>query len=216
MTVSVGLPAIASRTLVAKGAPTPRGMTRPKVLSRPRMLFATAWRWVTSPARATDSGLADSDERFVTALRRTKARILIEVGLADLAGEISVREATSVLSALADACLETSVRQALGTERGRRERRGHREEHDSALLGGGQQGAALAARHVDADHGHVGRPTGSGNGARQRHRVAGVGDDHLVGEVGRTQRVGPLGTGLHRHHTDDPGGSGVTGRGAGQ
>ncbi len=71
-----------------------------------------------TPERAADSGLYEPDERFVTAIRRAKARISIEVGLADLAGEISVREATEVLAALADACLETSVRQALGTEPG--------------------------------------------------------------------------------------------------
>ncbi|MBK8253942.1 MAG: bifunctional [glutamate--ammonia ligase]-adenylyl-L-tyrosine phosphorylase/[glutamate--ammonia-ligase] adenylyltransferase [Polyangiaceae bacterium] len=93
--------------LFSRGAPTLTEI-REQVFSAIR-----AGRDESAQTRATDSGLSDSDERFVTALRRTKARIVIEVGLADLAGEISVREATAALSALADACLEVSVHQAL-------------------------------------------------------------------------------------------------------
>ena len=51
-------------------------------------------------------------------------------------------------------------------------------------LGGGQDRAALAAGHVDADDGDVGRAAGGGDGVAQGDRVAGVGDDDVVGEPG--------------------------------
>jgi glutamate-ammonia-ligase adenylyltransferase len=57
---------------------------------------------------------ADPDA-FVGALRRAKARMTIEVALADLAGEIGTREATLTLSSLADATLEHATRFALGS-----------------------------------------------------------------------------------------------------
>jgi glutamate-ammonia-ligase adenylyltransferase len=55
-----------------------------------------------------------ADERrdpdaFVGALRRAKGQILIEVGLADLAGELTTRDCTLTLSALADATLEEAA-----------------------------------------------------------------------------------------------------------
>ncbi len=53
-------------------------------------------------------------DAFVGALRRAKARMTVEVALADLAGEIGTREATLTLSALADATLEQATRFALG------------------------------------------------------------------------------------------------------
>jgi glutamate-ammonia-ligase adenylyltransferase len=54
----------------------------------------------------------------VGALRRSKARVTVEVALADLAGEIGTREATSTLAALADATLEHATRFALGAAGG--------------------------------------------------------------------------------------------------
>jgi glutamate-ammonia-ligase adenylyltransferase len=54
----------------------------------------------------------------VEALRRAKARVTIEVGLADLASQLGTREATHTLSALADAQLEAAARHALGTPEG--------------------------------------------------------------------------------------------------
>ena len=99
--------------------------------------------------------------------------------------------------------------QALGAERGGRERRRHREEDDRAAVGGGQDRAVLAAGHVDADHGDVGRPAERlGDGLGQRDRVAGVGERHLVGERDVAQ---PLRLGLHRHDPDGTGGAGVAG-----
>jgi glutamate-ammonia-ligase adenylyltransferase len=55
----------------------------------------------------------DDPDTFVGALRRAKARITVEVALADLAGEIGTREATLTLSALADATLEQATRFAM-------------------------------------------------------------------------------------------------------
>ena len=66
--------------------------------------------------------------------------------------------------------------QTLGAERGRAERGRHREEDDRAAVGRGQDRAALAARHVDADDGQVGRSAGGGHGVAQGDRVAGVAD----------------------------------------
>jgi len=57
----------------------------------------------------------DDPDAFVGALRRAKARITLEVALADLAGEIGTREATVTLSALADATLERATRFAMGS-----------------------------------------------------------------------------------------------------
>ncbi|XXX79764.1 bifunctional [glutamate--ammonia ligase]-adenylyl-L-tyrosine phosphorylase/[glutamate--ammonia-ligase] adenylyltransferase [Sorangium sp. So ce134] len=60
----------------------------------------------------------DPDEALIAALRRAKARVTIEVGLADLSGEVGTREATLALSDLADASLEAATRFALGTPPG--------------------------------------------------------------------------------------------------
>ncbi len=61
---------------------------------------------------------ADHDvDDFVGALRRAKGIVTMEVGLADLAGEIDTRAATTVLSALADTIVEQALRFAM-KERG--------------------------------------------------------------------------------------------------
>ena len=65
----------------------------------------------TTEARSASN---DDPDTFVGALRRAKARVTVEVALADLAGEIGTREATLTLSALADATLEHAMRFALG------------------------------------------------------------------------------------------------------
>ncbi len=67
---------------------------------------------------AQGSGFAVPEEGLVTALRRAKARVTLEVGLADLASEIDTRQATLTLSALADAELDAATRFALGTAEG--------------------------------------------------------------------------------------------------
>jgi glutamate-ammonia-ligase adenylyltransferase len=81
-----------------------------------RLLFA---RGVPDADRATDAlkvelATLPPDERadaeaFVGALRRAKGQVLIEVGLADLAGEMTTRDCTLTLSALADATLDQAL-----------------------------------------------------------------------------------------------------------
>lgn len=69
---------------------------------------------VARAARALD---VDADEAFVGALRQAKARVTMDVGLAELAGELRTRDVAEVLSALADATLEHATERALA-ERG--------------------------------------------------------------------------------------------------
>lgn len=65
-------------------------------------------------ASASDDPAAeDPEEALVGTLRRAKTRITMEVGLAELSGEIRTREATRVLSELADVTLEHAMRRAL-------------------------------------------------------------------------------------------------------
>jgi glutamate-ammonia-ligase adenylyltransferase len=64
-------------------------------------------------AAVSEDADASDPEAFVGALRHAKARVTMEVGLAELAGELRTREATLVLSALADATLEHATRRAL-------------------------------------------------------------------------------------------------------
>ena len=79
---------------------------------------------------------------------------------------------------------------------------------------GRQDRAALAARHVDADHGDVGRPPGRRrHRVAQRDRVAGVGDHHVVGESGLAEEGGLV---LGGHDADGAPGTGVARRGQAQ
>ena len=81
-----------------------------------RLLFA---RGIPDPARAglevevelatLSADDARDPDAFVGALRRAKGQVLIEVGLADLAGEVTTRDCTLALSALADVTLERSL-----------------------------------------------------------------------------------------------------------
>lgn len=64
-----------------------------------------------------EAGTEDTDaERFAFALRHAKSRVTMEVGLAELAGELRTRDATLVLSALADATLDHATRRALAEQ----------------------------------------------------------------------------------------------------
>jgi glutamate-ammonia-ligase adenylyltransferase len=63
--------------------------------------------------RASEHEDRDPEDVFVGALRHSKSRIMMEVGLAELSGELLTREATTVLSAVADATLEHATRYAL-------------------------------------------------------------------------------------------------------
>lgn len=94
-------PELGDVVLFARGAPSPGVITRS-----------------IEEARAEVAPDEDPEEALVTALRRAKARVTIEVGLADLGGEVDTREATLALSDLADATLEEATRFALGTPPG--------------------------------------------------------------------------------------------------
>lgn len=97
----VGNPELADFVLFARGAPTPEVIRH-------------------SIETALEDAPPDEDpeEALVGALRRAKARVTIEVGLADLGGEMDTRATTLALSELADASLEAATRFALGTPAG--------------------------------------------------------------------------------------------------
>lgn len=97
----VGNPELADFVLFARGAPTPEVI-----------------RHSIETALEDASPDEDPEEALVGALRRAKARVTIEVGLADLGGEMDTRATTLALSELADASLEAATRFALGTPAG--------------------------------------------------------------------------------------------------
>jgi glutamate-ammonia-ligase adenylyltransferase len=94
-------PELGDRILFARGVPTPEAA---------RHEVAEAMREAPSDE--------DPDEHLVGALRRAKARVLVDVGLSDLASEIGPREVGYVLAELSDASLEQVTRHALGTPPG--------------------------------------------------------------------------------------------------
>jgi glutamate-ammonia-ligase adenylyltransferase len=96
----VGHPDLADRVLYARGVPTPE-------VARAQVDEEVA-------ALAEEGGDVDA---FVGALRRAKRRVTFEVGLADLSGELSTRQAAYVLTALADATLDHACRFAMGERR---------------------------------------------------------------------------------------------------
>ncbi|MEZ4227714.1 MAG: bifunctional [glutamate--ammonia ligase]-adenylyl-L-tyrosine phosphorylase/[glutamate--ammonia-ligase] adenylyltransferase [Polyangiaceae bacterium] len=65
-----------------------------------------------------DFDAADSREELVGALRRARSRVMVRVAVADLAGEIGTRQATRLLSALADEVLQHAVRFELSLSAG--------------------------------------------------------------------------------------------------
>ncbi len=95
-------------------------VSRPELFDQ--LLFGRGAPDPASARRAVDEEVQqlppDHDvDDVVGALRRAKGRVTMEVGLADLAGEIGTRAATMALSALADATVEHAVRFAM-KERG--------------------------------------------------------------------------------------------------
>ena len=86
--------------LFARGAPT-ADVARGEI----------AAAWVEALATPGDE---EPDEALAGALRRAKARVTIEVALADLGGELDTRGATLSLSGLADAILDAAAHAALG------------------------------------------------------------------------------------------------------
>jgi len=101
----VGHPDLVDRIVYARVPPTPE-------VARARLEEEVA---ALGPAPDVDA--------FVGALRRAKRRVTFEVGLADLAGDLSPREVSATLTALADAALERACRYAM-RERGLPEDRG--------------------------------------------------------------------------------------------
>jgi glutamate-ammonia-ligase adenylyltransferase len=83
----------------------------------------SAVRAVEEEVGALPAEAAAEPDELVGALRRAKGRVTMEVGLADLGGDLGTRAATLVLSALADATLDHATRFAL-RERGMPENRG--------------------------------------------------------------------------------------------
>ncbi len=92
--------------------------------------------------------------------------------------------------------------QALGAERGRANDVAIEKKMTVPPCGGGQDRAVLAAGHVDADDGDVGRPAGGRDGRGQGQRVAGVGDDDGVGQS--ACRASSCGLALDRDDADAP------------
>jgi len=95
-------PELVESVLFAKGPPTPDRARRhvDEEIAEARQ-------------RQSEHDERDPEDVFVGALRHAKSRIMMEVGLAELSGELLTREATTVLSAVADATLEHATRYAL-------------------------------------------------------------------------------------------------------
>ncbi|HSO37618.1 MAG TPA: bifunctional [glutamate--ammonia ligase]-adenylyl-L-tyrosine phosphorylase/[glutamate--ammonia-ligase] adenylyltransferase, partial [Labilithrix sp.] len=95
-------PELVESVLFAKGLPTPE-----------RALRQVEAEVADANLRANEHEDRDPADVFVGALRHAKSRIMMEVGLAELSGELLTREATTVLSAVADGTLEHATRYAL-------------------------------------------------------------------------------------------------------
>jgi glutamate-ammonia-ligase adenylyltransferase len=95
-------PELVESVLFAKGPPTPERARRhvDEEIAEARQ-------------RSSEHEDRDPEDVLVGALRHAKSRIMMEVGLAELSGELLTREATMVLSAVADATLEHATRHAL-------------------------------------------------------------------------------------------------------
>jgi glutamate-ammonia-ligase adenylyltransferase len=88
--VVVGHPEISDRILFGRGVPG----------------AGDAENAVDEEIAALSQEDALDPDAFTGALRRAKRRVLLEVGFADLAGELGTRSATLILSALADATID--------------------------------------------------------------------------------------------------------------
>jgi glutamate-ammonia-ligase adenylyltransferase len=89
-----GHPDLADRVLYARGVPIPE----------------VAYAQVEEEVAALTPDEAIDVDAFVGALRRAKRRVTLEVGLADLAGDLTTRDVGHVLTGLADATLEHACR----------------------------------------------------------------------------------------------------------
>ena len=103
----VGHPELLDRLLFGRGVPTPD----------------SARAAIDEEVGALGGDEFEDPHAFAGALRRAKGSVTMEVGLADLAGELGTRDCTLVLSALADAALDHACRFAM-RERGLKTARG--------------------------------------------------------------------------------------------
>ena len=105
-------------------------------VSDPRAAVAAE---LTSQREALSDPSEEQDEQqaFVTALRLAKRRVMVEVAIADLAGAISTRQATRLLSDLADEIVQqATLRRWAATRRARSDRDGQaRRARDRLRLG---------------------------------------------------------------------------------
>lgn len=97
-------PELVESVLFAKGAPSPESV---------RKEIDEEVKASERASASDDPNAEDPEEVLVGTLRRAKTRITMEVGLAELSGEMRTREATRVLSELADATLERAMYRAL-------------------------------------------------------------------------------------------------------
>ncbi len=134
----VSRPELADRLLFGRGVPTSTSV-RQQVGEEVAAIARTPGPDGESPSHARD----DADE-LVGALRRAKAQVTMQVGLSDLAGDLSTRDCTITLSALADAVLEHAVRFAAAE-------RGFRADAGLAVLAMGKLGGREVGYGSDLD-----------------------------------------------------------------
>lgn len=91
------------------------GITEEQARLAVRAEVAEFERWESAQEKLD---AADAREELVGALRRARARVMVRVAVADLAGEIGTRQATRLLSTLADEILQHAVRFELGLSAG--------------------------------------------------------------------------------------------------
>ena len=70
--------------------------------------------WNAAESLSPDADQDEREESFIGALRSAKRRITVEVAVADLAGAISMRDATRILADLAEEILACVVRRVFG------------------------------------------------------------------------------------------------------
>ena len=97
----IGHPELVDRLLFARGAPTVETARA-----------AIAEELATRATPRLGEGDEDSADALVGALRRAKGRVTMEVGLAELSGELGSREAQRVLTALAEETLARALLRA--------------------------------------------------------------------------------------------------------
>jgi [glutamine synthetase] adenylyltransferase / [glutamine synthetase]-adenylyl-L-tyrosine phosphorylase len=120
---------------------------------------------VRESARRPAADGADPFDHRVGQLRKAQRRITTQVALADLAGELDTREATRVLSALADATLDAATRWSLGVTDGEPVR-------GLAILAMGKLGGSEIGYGSDLDVIFLFDPTGQEDPVRHFSKAA--------------------------------------------